>query len=110
MKRFRAIGISMLISLPVIANPFNDALLAKSSADRASAMAEVLQKSGKACAKVTNTFLQGSDADDAAYWNAMCSNGNSYAIQIPANPGASSRIMECSIMEANGAPCFEPME
>jgi len=51
--------------------------------------------------------MQGYDKDDAAYWNVSCNNGQSYNVQVPANPSAKTRIMECSIMKAIGVECFK---
>ena len=63
-------------------------LESKSSSERASLFANLLHQSGKGCGKATRTFLQGYDKDGAAYWNVSCSNGQSYNVQVPANPSA----------------------
>jgi len=94
-------------SLSVAANDVSKLLESKSSSERASILANLLHQSGKGCGKATRTFLQGYDKDNAAYWNVSCNNGQSYNVQVPANPSAKTRIMECSIMKAIGVECYK---
>lgn len=99
-----------ILAMPASANQLSDLLASQSESERAAELGKVLVQSGKSCGQVTRTFLQGTDRDDAAYWNVQCSNGTAYVIQVPADPTASTRIMECELMAALGVPCFKKME
>jgi hypothetical protein len=70
-------------------------------------LASLVHQSGKACGKATRTFLQGYDKEDAAYWNVACENGRSYCFQVPADPAANTRILDCSFMKSIGVECFK---
>jgi len=87
----------------------NYSLTAISEVRQKEVLSELLHKSGKACGKATKVFLQGKNRDGATYWNVSCSNGQSYAIQIPVNPLKNTRILECSIMRALDINCFEKL-
>lgn len=89
------------------ANDVSKILESKSASSRAEVLANLIHQSGKGCGKATRTFLQGYDKDNAAYWNISCSNGRSYNIQVPSEPSAKTRILECSVMKAIGVECFE---
>jgi hypothetical protein len=97
----------VLFGLPASANDVSKLLESKSSSERASILSNLLHQSGKGCGKATRTFLQGYDKDNAAYWNVSCNNGQSYNVQVPEDPSAKTRIMECSIMKAIGVECFK---
>ena len=92
------------------ANEVSELLEQQGANERAEILASVLHQSGKGCGQVTRTFLQGSDSDDAAYWNVSCSNGEAFSIQIPADPSAKSRTMECSMMKMLGIDCFKKLD
>lgn len=100
----------VLFALPASANELSDLLESQSESERAASLGDVLSQSGKSCGEVTRTFLQSTDRDDAAYWNVQCSNGSAYNIQVPADPAAKTRIMECELMDVIGVPCFKKME
>lgn len=89
------------------ANDVSKRIESKSSSEKAEIFTNLLHQSGEGCGKVTRTFLQGYDKDDAAYWNVSCNNGQSYNVQVPANPSANTKIMECSIMKSIGVECFK---
>lgn len=97
-------------SAPGPVNQMSDLLRAKPPAERGSILADVLHQSGKGCGSATRTFYQGIDRDSAAYWNVACSNGESYNVQIPADPAKNTRILECALMRTVGVECFKPLE
>lgn len=88
------------------ANPAHSQLLSLSESQRKAIFAKYLSSSGEKCGSVTQTFFQGLDHDDRAYWNARCANGNTYMIQVDDDAGGSTKIMDCSLMAALGTPCF----
>lgn len=107
MKMVKIVWICLLglaLVVPAFANEGHQLLLSQSKAERATTLAGILQTSGKTCATVSRSFLQGMDEDQAAYWNAECSGGETYVIQIP--PSNQARVLECKIMEMIGVKCF----
>ena len=97
--------LSLALAVPAFANEGHQLLLSQSKAERATTLAGILQTSGKTCETVSRSFLQGTDeANRAAYWNAECSGGETYVIQIP--PSNKTRVLECKIMEMIGVKCF----
>jgi len=104
------ISLLFVVAQPVSANDISKLLESKSSSERSIILANLLHQSGKSCDKATQTFLQGVDSDDAAYWNVFCSNGQSYNIQVPSNPSVQPGILECSIMKDIGVECFKKLE
>ena len=108
-KYFAAAIALTLLSFTVAANEMSKILELQSAGERASTLAALLHQSGKACGEAVRTFLQGYDSDGAAYWNVACSNGLSYNIQVPADPTANTRILDCVIMKAIGVECFKKL-
>lgn len=102
----------VMISMAPVAhsNEVSDFLKAETKQERRRIFGEVIHQSEKACGKVTKTFFQGRDRDDAAYWSVACSGGNSYSVQIPADSNASARVLECSLLEALGIKCFKKLQ
>lgn len=101
--------LSLALAVPAFANEGHQLLLSQSKAERATTLAGILQTSGKTCETVSRSFLQGTDeANQAAYWNAECSGGETYVIQIP--PSNKTRVLECKIMEMIGVKCFTRFE
>ena len=100
--------LSLALATPAFANEGHQLLLSQSKAERATTLAGILQTSGKACATVSRSFLQGTDENQAAYWNAECSGGETYVIQIP--PSNKTRVLECKIMAMIGVECFTRFE
>lgn len=97
--------IGLVLASPAFANEGHQLLLSQSKAERATTLAGILQTSGKTCETVSRSFLQGMDEESqAAYWNAECSGGETYVIQIP--PNNQTRVLECKIMAMIGVKCF----
>jgi len=96
--------LGLALAVPAFANEGHQLLLSQSKAERAITLAGILQTSGKACAEVSRSFLQGTDEHQAAYWNAECSGGETYVIQIPVSNR--TRVLECKIMALIGVECF----
>lgn len=89
------------------ANPAQEQLLAASEQQRQSILAGYLTKGGEQCAGVTKTFYQGSDHKGNVFWNATCTEGNSFVIQIFNNEIGSRRIFDCErLKEITGGTCF----
>ncbi len=96
--------LGLALAAPAFANEGHQLLLSQSKAERAITLAGILQTSGKACAEVSRSFLQGTDENRAAYWNAECAGGETYVIQIPVSN--QTRVLECKIMAMIGVECF----
>lgn len=110
MKQVTIIMMLLILSFSGYANDVSAILEAQSLSQRAVTLAKLLHQSGKSCGTVTRTFLQGFDKEDAAYWNAACSNGQSYNVKVPANPSAKTRILECEILKIIGTECFTKLQ
>ncbi len=112
MKMVKMVGICLIglaVAVAAFANEGHQLLLSQSKAERATTLAGILQASGKTCATVSRSFLQGIDEENqAAYWNAECSGGKTYVIQIP--PSNQTRVLECKIMAVVGVKCFTRFE
>ena len=91
-----------------LANQGHLLLLSQTRDERATTIAGILHASEKACEAVSRTFLQGTDENEASYWNAECTNGASYVVQIPLNN--QTRVIECKVMEMIGVKCFTRFE
>ena len=97
-----------------VANQGHLLLLSQTRDERATTIAGILHTSKKACEAVSRTFLQGTDQDEASYWNAECTDGASYVIQLTTTN--QTRVIECEVVEdimkrtGNGRPCFTRFE
>ena len=67
--------LGLALAVTAFANEGHQLLLSQTKDERATTLAGILQTSGKTCAEVSRSFLQGTDEDQAAYWNAECSGG-----------------------------------
>jgi len=77
------------------------------ASERAMTLATIINRTGRECDEVIQTFLQGYDKEEAAYWNVSCSNGKSYNVQVQSDPNTNSRVLECEIMKTMGVECFK---
>ncbi|AWN75535.1 hypothetical protein LEAN103870_06470 [Legionella anisa] len=88
------------------ANIANDILLSRTSAQKTQILSGIINAAGESCAPI-ESFYQGVDRNDAAYWNILCLNGRSYVIQIANDAEATTTIFPCSAMKSLGAQCFK---
>lgn len=99
--------ITLFLALAARANPAHEQLSSMSEQQRQSALAAFLVKSGEQCSSVTKTFYQGSDKKGNAFWNAACTGGASFVIQVNNDATGSTRILSCKVLKAvNGGTCF----
>ena len=102
-----AAAISVAFAMNARANPAHERLSSMSEQERRSALAAFLVKSGEKCPVVTKTFYQGSDKKGSAMWNAACTGGGSFVIQVNNDSKGSTRILNCNVLKAvNGGACF----
>lgn len=112
MKRIiHLVVISMVAAVILIstayANPAHDQISKFSETERRKVFTGYMEKSGENC-NVTRTFFQGQSGGGDAFWNVRCSNGKSWVIQINNDSKGSTRILECSVLEAmNAGKCFK---
>lgn len=100
-------SIALFLSLAANANPAHEQLLSMSEAQRKSALAGLLVRSGERCSSVSRTFYQGSDKRGNAFWNAACTRGDSFVIQINNDASGTTRILSCSVLkDVGGGTCF----
>lgn len=89
------------------ANEAHDRLAAMSEEQRRTMFAAFLVKSGERCPAVSRTFLQGLDRKGNAFWNAACSGGDAWVVQVNNDATGSTRILSCKVLKAvNGGTCF----
>ena len=100
--------LGLTLAATAFANEGHQLLLSQTKAERATTLAGILQASEKTCTTVSRSFLQGTDEHQAAYWNAECSGGETYVIQIPVS--SQTRVLECKIMAMIGVECFTRFE
>ena len=92
--------ITLFFAFTAHANPANERLLSMSEPQRRTLLAVFLFKSGEQCSNVTKTFYQGSDNKGNAYWNATCSGGHSFSIQVNNNATGLTGIVSCDLLKA----------
>ncbi|PWY56799.1 hypothetical protein DGG96_05175 [Legionella qingyii] len=88
------------------ANIANDILLSRTSEQKTQILSGIINAAGEPCIAF-ESFYQGIDRNDAAYWNIACSNGQSYVIQIANDAAATTTIIQCSAMKSLGTQCFK---
>jgi hypothetical protein len=100
--------LAILASAPALANPAHDILSGMGESKRSQAFAKTIAASGERCASVDRTFYQGSAKNGDAFWNASCSGGKAFAIQVSNNSRGSTQILDCKMMKAvNAGMCFK---
>ena len=109
-KLIFALAMATLHASSALANPVHDQILQLSEAERRAFFAIFL--SGKGCNTVTKTFHQGNDTNGKAYWNAQCSGGTAWAIQVDGDRTGSTRILDCKLLDAlmGSATCFTKLK
>ena len=89
------------------ANPAHDRISKLSETERRAVFSGFMEKSSEIC-NVKKTFFQGQSGGGDAFWNIKCSNGKAWVIQINNDATGSTRILECSVLEAmNAGKCFK---
>ncbi|MCE0721621.1 MULTISPECIES: hypothetical protein [Legionella] len=88
------------------ANIANDILLSRTSEQKTQILSGIINRAGEACIPI-ESFYQGVDRNDAAYWNISCANGRSFVIQIANDADATTTIFPCSSIQSLGAQCFK---
>lgn len=92
--------------IPLSGNAAHDQLLALGESKRRTLLSTFLSGSDWKCDSVTDTFFQGRDRNNAAYWNVRCSNGASYSIVVKADSGGSTTVADCADLGVVGVKCF----
>lgn len=101
---------SATVSEPSGKNVAHSLILKKRASDQAVFLGWVAQKAGFKCTGA-KTFFQGFDADQAAYWNVRCTNGKEYGVQIAADAGGSTSVLECNLLEfLTKGKCFQKFD
>ena len=55
-------------------------------------------------------FFMGFSSDNSAFWSVGCSNGDEYVVQIFADAGGSSRVLDCGVLKlVSGVECFKKL-
>jgi hypothetical protein len=99
--------IALFLALATHANPAHDQLSSMPEEQRRAFFTKFLIKSGEKCSSVTKTFYQGSDKKGNAFWNAACSGGASFVIQVNNDATGSTSILSCKVLKAvNAGTCF----
>lgn len=88
------------------ANIANDILLSRTTEQKMLILSGIINAAGEPCSPI-ESFYQGVDRQDAAYWNVFCSNGKAFVIQIANDEAATKTIIPCNAMKSLGAQCFK---
>jgi hypothetical protein len=98
------VWIIALIAPCTYANVANEILLSRTTQQKTQILSNIINAAGEPCLP-TESFFQGMDLYDAAYWNIACTNGKSFTIQISAS--SVNTIFPCVAMKSIGAECFK---
>jgi RNA polymerase subunit RPABC4/transcription elongation factor Spt4 len=92
-------------------NPGHNALMRMTPSDRAKFLGQVVESGGTTvCGNPTRSFFQGFDKYKGAYWNVACSNGMAYSVQIAADKGGSTKVLDCGLLKIlTKVECFEKL-
>ncbi len=90
-------------------NIVHDVLMEAPRGDRRVALAGLLEASGKACPAARRIYFQGLGKTREAFWNIDCGDDGVYAVTIPVDPNARSRIARCDALPDGRTPCFAPL-
>lgn len=89
------------------ANPAHEIMARLPDAQRNPYLTRVIKSAEEPCERVTRNFFQGKDANGNAFWNATCSNGNSYVVQINSDQEGSTSVLACTVLKSiNAGECF----
>lgn len=89
----------------VTANPSHNRLAAMSEGERGRILAKLMDASGEPCGTVSRTFYQGSTDEGQVFWNIKCSQSGDWVVSV--QPDSSTMLLECSVKERLGSPCWE---
>ncbi|MDP1615684.1 MAG: hypothetical protein Q8L68_07780 [Methylococcales bacterium] len=93
-----------IIASCTYANVANEILLSRTSDQKTQILSNIINAAGEPCLAI-ESFFQGMDLYDAAYWNVACSNGKAFTIQIASD--STNTIFPCVAMKSIGAECFK---
>ncbi|BCA93951.1 hypothetical protein TUM19329_03120 [Legionella antarctica] len=96
--------IMAIIASSTYANVANEILLSRSSDQKTQILSNIINAAGEPCLAI-ESFFQGVDLYDSAYWNVACSNGKMFTIQIASD--STHSIFPCAAMQSIGAECFK---
>lgn len=98
---------SQPIPRPATGNIAHDRLIALSESDQAFYLGMVVM----ADCRGLGTFYMGMHPDTrAAFWSVRCSNGRNYEVEIDADAGGSTKVLDCSVLNVvTGMNCFEKL-
>jgi hypothetical protein len=109
MKYLVVFIVLIILSFSAEANKTSEYLESISPSEQASILLKVINHEKHRCDKLTRTFLQGYERDDAAYWNVSCGNGHSYNIQVQPSKSLVTRVADCELMKKAGVECFKKL-
>ena len=77
-----------------------------SEADRRDIFQKLMASEDRRCAKISNTFYQGSDTTGAAFWSVQCS-GKAYQLMFKNDAKGSTTQLDCETAKLLGSSCFK---
>lgn len=91
-------------------NKAHSILVKMAESERARNLGLVVDGGENSCIGASKSYFQGFDENNAAYWNITCSDGARYGVQIAADSGGSSRVMECSLLAYLDIECYKRLD
>ena len=91
-------------------NPSQQILMRMTEAERALGMEQMMEAGRQSCGRVTRTFYQGTGPDGEVMWNFRCTNSGDWMVSIGADEEGETTILECSILQSLGSPCWKKFE
>lgn len=89
-------------------NVGNDKLLVLPESKQAAILGETVNQS---CVGDRAFYMGIGRTDHKAFWSVQCTNGASWAVEIPQDENESTRVLECSVLRAIvGVDCFQKFE
>ena len=90
-----------------MANPSHNNLINQSNYDKNAILGIIVITAGCDCDYPEESFFQGFDLVNTAYWNLLCEDGNSYRISIQNDDDGTLEVIPCEDLYSTEVPCFQ---
>ena len=102
--------ISLAISVMATSNISHDKLMSQSEYDRKMILGIAVLTYNYKCDCPKESFFQGFDLIETAYWNLSCEDGNCYRITIKNDAEGLMDVVPCRDLYPTETPCFQKFD